>query len=209
MQGILMEASWVIKLFDLVLIGAAGIYLLILRPWRPRRMLAGRTPSIDGLFVLGLLLGWASLHHAAPFSDLSIWLVDQTELPAMIVAVDERIAEIESMPEQLWDDLVARFGWASDEPDPLRPSPAPGVLTSSVLPAVHGVTEVLLRTFTYGGSLIVLAVCQVMRLVTDVRRTIRGRPSVSSRRALEARLTALEETLALGQARVEADGANA
>ncbi|MBW2382893.1 MAG: hypothetical protein JRG92_04620 [Deltaproteobacteria bacterium] len=202
-----MEANSVIKLLDWGLLCGAGLYLLLLRPWRPRRMWAGLTPSIDLLFVAGLLLGWASLHYAPPFERFSVWLVDQTELPAMIVAVDDRIAEIEALPEQMWDDLTARFGWTSEAPGPLPPLHAPGVLTSTVLPAVHGVTEVLLRTFVYGGSLIVLAVCQVMRLVTDVRRAIRARASPTSRRALEARLAALEETVLLGQARIGTDSA--
>lgn len=196
-----MESSLLVRLFDAILLAAGLLYLLLLRPWRPRRMLAGLTPSIDLLFAVGLCIGVASLHWAPPFTRLADWLVAQTELPEILAEVDARIHALETLPERTWDDLLARLGWGVESPAPPPAPPDAGVMVRSVLPAVNAVAEALLRAFVYGGSLIVLAVCQVMRLVTDVRRALRDRPRPAGRSALEARVAALEEALALSQAR--------
>ena len=171
-----MEANIVIKLFGCVLGAAGGLYLLLLRPWRPRRMLAGLTPSIDLLFVAGLALGMAALHYPTPFERVAIWLVEQTELPQMLAGVDDRIAAAEALPGQMWREWTAHFDFSGEtEPEPVAAAREPGLMATTLLPAVHGVTQALLRATVYWGSLVLLAVCQVMRLVTDVTRALVAR----------------------------------
>jgi hypothetical protein len=104
---------------DLPLLILAALYALSLRPWRPIRMFRNRVVLVDALFVCSLAVGWASLHHPAPFVDTAQFLVDQTDLPETLEAIDDRIEEIEELPEQLWRDLKERLGLAVEPPAPL------------------------------------------------------------------------------------------
>lgn len=190
-----MEATLLGKVLVGGLAAVAIVYLLMLRPWRPRRMWARRAPAIDLLFLGALAVGLAAVVGAPPFERIALVLVEQTDLPETLGAIDDRIREVETLPEQIWADLTARFGW-SDEPPPEVALPdEPGVVSGAVLPSVVAVVEVLIRAFVYWGSLISLAVCLVMRLVVGVKRAVSAavaRPSHADL-MLEGRVAELEE----------------
>jgi hypothetical protein len=193
-----MEATLLINILTAGLCAFALLYVLLLRPWRPRRFAERFAPGIDALFLLGLATGTAALYSAPPFERGAAVLVELTDLPATLLDLDGQITRLETMPERIWADLSWRMGWGSEPPAPPDGPPAPGLVTENVRPAVDAVVEVLLRAFTYWGSLIVLAVSLVMR-------GIAGRPPKKARQAperrhadlaLEARVASLEESLA-------------
>jgi len=190
-----MEATLLGNLLVAALAAVAVLYLLLLRPWRPRRMWARRALSIDLLFVAALGLGVAAVVGSAPFEGVATMLVDQTDLPATLTAIDARILEVEALPERIWNDLTARLGW-TDEPPLPPPDPGPGVVAGAVLPSVVAVVEVLVRAFVYWGCLISLAVCLVMRIVVGVKRAVSAAVSAPSPDAmLEGRISELEEVV--------------
>jgi hypothetical protein len=206
-----MEPSLLIKMLSLVLASSALVYLLLLRPWRPARMKARLLPSIDIMFVIGLAFGTAALYEEVAFPRMAGVLVDQTGLPASVADVDRRIEHIEQLPTQLWNDLVERFSWTEVE-EPLPPEPAPpiarsepGLVEGTLVPAVTSVVEVLLRTVVYWSSLMVLALCQVMRLASAAIRRFRRREAPTTPAldvaSLHGRISAIEERIAALPAR--------
>lgn len=189
-----MEATLLGKVLVGGLAAVGLVYVLLLRPWRPRRMWARRAPAIDLLFMVALAIGVAAVVGAPPFARIARVLVDQTDLPATLGTIDDRIREVEALPEQIWSDLTSRLGWSDEPPADLQPPDEPGVVSGAVLPSVVAVVEVLIRAFVYWGSLISMAVCLVMRLVVGVKRALtaavaRPRPDVM----LEGRVAELEE----------------
>jgi hypothetical protein len=201
------ETTLVIKILSGLLLISASFYLLLLRPWRPRRMLDRMLPSIDLLFVIGLTIGVASLYEESLFPKLASALVQATGLPESAAAVDQRIADLEQLPQRLWDDLVSGLGWGDvDEPALAELAPAPiddepGMIEGSFIPAITSAVELLLRSVVYWSALIVLLVCQVMRLAAAALRRLRDRATLRRERelatldgrvaAIEARLSAL------------------
>lgn len=191
-------SSLVAEPLDLPLLILAALYALSLRPWRPIRMFRNRVVLVDALFVCSLAVGWASLHHPAPFVDTAQFLVDQTDLPETLEAIDDRIEEIEELPEQLWRDLKEHLGLAVEPPAPLpvagQGTEPSGRVEAAILPAVVDITEGVLRCTAYAVGLLALLLCQALRGVAGIRRAVGdGRPT---RQALEERVTALEESLA-------------
>jgi hypothetical protein len=202
-----MEPILLIKLLSGLLLASASLYLLLLKPWRPSRMLDRMVPSIDLLFVVGLALGVAALYEESVFPRLASALVSETGLPESTAAVDQRISDLEQLPQRLWDDLVASLSWgeadgpALPEPPPATPGDEPGMVEGSFIPAITSIVELLLRSFVYWSALLVLVVCQVMRLVAAALRRLRGRgasapmpelPALAGRvAAIEAQLSAL------------------
>ncbi len=189
-----MENPLVIKALAGVLAWAALVYLLLLRPWRPRRLLTNLTPSVDLLFLSGLLVGVMALYQPAPFRQAAEALVAQTALPANLAALDERIDSIEQLPERLWAELAEQLGRPPAESERAPIADERGRLERTLMPGIVGLLEILLRGLGYAGSLLALAVGQVLRLVAGLRRAPADRP-VRRSAALEARVAALEETL--------------
>ncbi len=189
-----MEATLLGKVLVGGLAAIALLYLLMLRPWRPRRMWERRAPAVDLLFVVALATGVVAVSGAPPFQRIAEVLVEQTDLPETLGTIDDRIRAIETLPERIWEDLTARFGWSDEPPEPAPSDTGPGVVTSAVLPGVVAIVEVLVRAFVYWGSLISLAVCLVMRIVIGVKRAVGA--AVARPRAdplLEGRVAELEE----------------
>ncbi len=189
----------------LPLLSLAGLYLMLLRPWRPRRLWSHRAPSVDLFFVLVVSSGLSALYWPAPFERVAIALVEQTELPATVRDVDARIAAVESLPERLWADIKARLGFGDEAP----PAPVPahaadrtgsdsaqpvGPLEAALLPGVVGLCEGLLRTTVYLVSLLAIIIAQLLRGLAGLRRRLaqRARPLG----ALEARVASLEAQIA-------------
>jgi hypothetical protein len=177
----------------LPLLGFAALYLLLLRPWRPLRLIRNRVPIVDALFVASLVVGASTLHYPEPYVETAHFLVDQTDLPETLDAIDDRIEAVEGLPETLWHDLKESLGFTVELPPPLPATPPAGRVEAAVMPAVIGLTEGVLRCTAYAVSLLALALCQALRLVAGIRRAVEGRPA---RRALEERVAALEESLA-------------
>ena len=94
----------------------------------------------------------------------------QIERHSAHVPIDARIVEVESLPERMWADLTARLGWSSGEvePDASAVAPEPGVVESTVLPAVHGIVETLMRGFVWIGALCVLALSALYAVYGEV-----------------------------------------
>ncbi|MFL2936182.1 MAG: hypothetical protein ACJZ7Z_05565 [Myxococcota bacterium] len=192
-----MEAATLIKALTALLLAGAGLYLLILRPWRLERLVRGRVPSVDGLFLLALVMGLASLHSGPPFEQVALRMVEYTELPETLMEVDLQIEAIEQWPQQVWSDLMARVGW--DDPElRLQPEPPePGWVTETVLPSVLAVIETILRGFVYWGSLVLMAVCLAVRLAIGLVRSVRNKSGRANEQNLEAEVSRLEEKIAI------------
>ena len=185
-----------IKALTALLLAGTGLYLLLLRPWRLERLIRGRVPSVDGLFLLALIMGLASLHSGPPFEQVALRMVEYTDLPETLLEIDLQIQAIEQWPQQVWADLMARLGW--DNPEPLLRSetPEPGWVTESVLPSVLAVIETILRGFVYWGSLVLMAVCLAVRLAIGLVRSVRNRSDRTNEKKLEGEVTRLEEKIA-------------
>jgi hypothetical protein len=193
-----MESSLWIKLLASGLAGFALLYVLRLRPWRPRRFWNALSPSVDLLFLSGVLLGVLALFEPMPFDGGARLLLDQTDLPASLDSLDREIAELADAPRRLWIELLDQIGLAQAAPAP----PAPydpvrdGHLQRRVLPAVQAIVSVLLRAFFYAGSLMVIAVALVMRIFSRWRAAHPPRDPAPRPASLEERVLALEESLA-------------
>jgi len=188
-----MEASFVIDMLSAALVFLCALYLLFLRPWRVRRLIERRAPSIDLFFMAALLAGAAALHYPEPFTRTAQFLVTQSELPDTLRDVDRRIESIEALPEQIWNDLSETLGWAHP-PEPPPPPPETGVVEASVMPSVVGVVEASLRCGVYAGSLLALVLAQLMRLLAGLGQRRRA-GNAPGERDLEARVRALEARL--------------
>lgn len=191
-----MEANLFGKLLTAVLMMGVFFYLLFLRPWRPRRLWQRRVPSVDILFLIALAMGFSSIYSESPYERAAVRVVALTELPETLWQVDERIHFMQELPERVWDNLTERLGWGSDEPEPTPVVPDPTWISDAVLPAVAGVVEMLLRSFVYGGSLMLMAVCQATRLAVGVKRFVSNQRGQSGQSALEERVAKLEQTIA-------------
>jgi len=191
-----MEAALVIKLLSGALLAWSVVYVLLLRPWRPVRLIRNVVPSIDLLFFTGVVVAVIALHNPLPFRTGAELVIGQTELRETLADVDQRITSVEQLPERTWQRLMSRLGWIVEDAPEAGPAPdAPGRLTTAVLPAVEGLVEVLLRAIALWGAVIVLAICQVMRLVVGLRRWQRDRARRKEPLSLDARVMALEEAL--------------
>jgi len=193
-----MESSFWIKLFASALASFSLLYVLRLRPWRPRRFWRALSPSVDLLFLSGVLLGALALFEPMPFDRGASLLIAQTELPAHLDALDREIAELAAAPRQLWIDLLEQIGLPGAAPAPPAPYDAArdGHLQHRVLPAVEAIVSVLLRAFFYAGSLLVITVALVMRIFTRWRAAHPSLESPPRPASLEERVRALEESLA-------------
>lgn len=189
-----MEATLLGKALTASLAALGLVYLLFLRPWRPRRLWARRVPAVDALFVLALAIGLAAVHWPPPFERVAVLLIDQTDLPETLSGIDLRIREIEQLPERIWNDLTVRLGWTTAPESPAPIETAPGPVTTRVLPALTAVVEVLVRAFVYWGSLITLSLCLVVRLAVGLTRSVVAAvPERRPDRMLEGRIAELEE----------------
>ncbi len=192
-----MEATLLGKALTALIAAIGLLYLLFLRPWRLRRLWDRRVPAVDALFIVALAIGLAAVRWPPPFERIAVVLIDQTDLPETLADVDLRIREIEQLPERIWNDLTTRLGWTGEAAVPMPVDDEPGLVTTTVLPALTAVVEVLVRAFVYWGSLIALALCLVVRLAVGLTRSVVA--AVPKRtppdRMLEGRISELEETI--------------
>ncbi|MFP6639435.1 MAG: hypothetical protein VCC04_04255 [Myxococcota bacterium] len=199
-----MEASILGKLLTALLLLGALVYLSFLRPWRPQRLWERRTPAVDLLFVAALAMGLAALHAEAPFPQAARRVVEMTELPETLWEVDLEIQLLRQWPEQRWNELTTRLGW--DDPEPLEEGLAAeeAWISNAVLPSVIAVVEVLLRGMVYWGSLMVMVVCQAIRLAVGLTRAIRNHGARGAEVAIDSQIARLEQKIATLETRLEA-----
>jgi len=166
-----MQAPLIIELGMAPIVLASVFYLLMLRPWRLRRMIARRVPSVDLLFLAGVALAGLALLEPLPFDRAAVALTETTTLPGSLAEIDQRIAEIETLPERMWADLTARLGWGAADASEVEPViPGDGPVAGAVLPAVHGIVSGLMRAFVWAGSLAILVIAQLMRGIAGLRQ---------------------------------------
>jgi hypothetical protein len=196
-----MDASLWIKIGMAPIALAALFYFVMLRPWRPQRMGSRRAPGVDLLFIGAALLGSLAVLQPAPFEQAAIALIETTDLPASLAEIDQRIEDVETLPERMWADLTAKLGWGGavqpeDEVDEVDKVARDGLVSAAVLPAVHGVISALMRGFLWVGCLFVLAIAQVMRGLSGLRRREVPEPALRSfDQLIDDRVAALEESL--------------
>ena len=130
-----MEAGILSKSLTGLLFASTLVYLVFLRAWRIRRLWERRVSSVDGLFLTALAMGLAAIYAESPFQNLSVLLIEYTGLPETVLQIDMQIEFIKQLPQEVWNDLVMRFGW--DEPAPL-PAPPTEPFASRVFVHILG-----------------------------------------------------------------------
>lgn len=190
-----MEVSGFVKPLFGSLLSLAFLYLLVLRPWRPRLFLAGLSPSLDLLFLATLVLAASALLEPRPFDRGAALLIAQTDLPDTIAEVDTRISDLEALPERLWADLKASIGFGDDEIAPPPPVLVrPGSVEATVIQAVGEIVSMILRVYTYLSCVLALWVLLVVRLFSRSRASHPGQRQREE--DLEHRVATLEASLA-------------
>lgn len=159
------EASVLVKPLLWVLAAQALLYLLALRPWRVRELPRAFSPSIDGFFVALVTLGVVALVEPRPFDLASAHVIAQTSLPESVATIDFEIAELERMPDRLWQEIKASFGFGPPPPVP-GPTPMlrPGAVEAAVVGAVLEIVSMLMRVYVYLAAVLALWMTIVMRL---------------------------------------------
>jgi hypothetical protein len=189
-----MEADVIIGLLTWPLWAFALAYGLAFRPWRWRHLGGAFFPSLDLLMCGALASGVMALYHPMPLERAATGLVDWTGLPEQMRSIDLQIHELETLPERTWLSVKEELGLSGDEPVVVPPPPEPGPVSASILPAVEGLVEVVLRFGAYGASLAVMGVALVMRLWFMGSRR-RSEARARNRESLEARIRDLEEAV--------------
>ena len=191
-----MEANAISQLLWGGLIFSAGLYLLVIRPWRPTRMWSNRVASVDLLWAFGVAIGAIALWGTPLFKQGAWLLIDQTELPLTLAILDGRLESIALLPDQIWSELAERMGWAAPLPPQAAEIPQPGLISAAVLPSVVEILSMLLRTFAYAWALLTLTLCLAVRLAVGAKRVATGLVTRPTQDALLAgRVADLEETV--------------
>ncbi|MAJ60005.1 MAG: hypothetical protein CBC48_08495 [bacterium TMED88] len=191
-----MEANAISQLLWAGLFFAAGLYLLVLRPWRPTRMWSNRAASVDILWACGVAIGAIAL-MGTPLFERGAWLlIDQTELPLTLAILDGRLESIALLPDRIWSELTERMGWAASPPPQNAEAPQSGLVSAAVLPSVVEILSLLIRIFAYAWGLLTVTVCLAVRLAVGAKRAVTDlvtRPSTDA--LLAGRVADLEETV--------------
>ena len=191
-----MEANAISQLLWGGLIFAAGLYLLVIRPWRPTRMWSNRVTSVDLLWACGIAIGAIAL-LGTPLFERGAWLlIDQTELPLTLAILDGRLESIALLPDQIWSELAERMGWAAPSPPQAAEVPQAGLISAAVLPSVVEILSMLIRIFAYAWALLTITFCLAVRLAVGAKRAVTGlmtRPAPDAQ--LAGRVADLEETV--------------
>lgn len=156
--GLVKPLAWVIGL-------QAALYVLALRPWRPRELLRAASPSLDLFAALLVLMACVALVEPHPFDRAAGWLVARTSLPESIAAIDTQLADLEGLPDRLWADLKATFGF--DEPPPHVPPSRierPGAIEAAVVGAVCEIVSIVMRAYVYVTCVVSLWMAIIVRL---------------------------------------------
>ena len=186
----MVEVSGLVKFLLWALAFVAGLYLLALRPWRPKAFLLGLSPSVDLFFLAILALATLSLMESQPFEAAAGYVIAHTSLPDGLAQIDITIAELEDTPTRLWAELVAQLGFGDPPPPAATRWPTrPGPVEATIVTAVGEIISMTLRAYTYLACLTTLWMTLVMRLFM--------RSSAARRMARDAAFEDLEQRLAL------------
>lgn len=198
-----MEAGILSKSLTGLLFASTLVYLVFLRAWRIRRLWERRVSSVDGLFLTALAMGLAAIYAESPFQNLSVLLIEYTGLPETVLQIDMQIEFIKQLPQEVWNDLVMRFGWDEPAPLPAPPTEPFGWVSAALLPAVAVAVEVMLRTLVYWSSFLLIAVCFALRLAVGVTRGVRNWSSSRSEDEMDEQLAKLQEKVAILERRLQ------
>ena len=159
------EASALVKPLLWVVGAQALLYLLALRPWRVREIHRALSPSVDLTFLMLVVLGVIALVEPRPFDWLSEGLVAETSLPESLNSIDQEIAELGEMPDRVWEEIKASFGF-TEPPPVIAPSLVmrPGAIESAVVNAVEEVVSAVMRFYAYVAAVLSLWMLIIMRL---------------------------------------------
>ncbi len=158
-QGLVKPLFWVVAL-------QALFYVIVLRPWRVRDLARALSPGIDLFAVLLVLLAILALGTPEPFDRAAAWLIERTSLPDSIAMIDIELAELEQLPERLWAELKATFGF--DGPAPPAGPPMllerPGAVEAAVVGAVEEVVSIVMRAYVYLTCVVTLWLAALVRI---------------------------------------------
>jgi tellurite resistance protein TehA-like permease len=190
------EAPLLVKPLLWVLAAQALLYLLALRPWRLRELPRAFSPSIDLFFVVLVVLGVLALVEPRPFDLASERVIAQTSLPESLATIDFEIAELQTVPDRIWLEIKASFGFA---PPPPVPDPTlvlrPGAVEAAVVEAVAEIVSMLMRVYVYLAVILGLWMTIVMRLFVRSSTARRLRDERAWQTVLEAEWRARSETV--------------
>ncbi len=159
------EGPGLVKPLVWVVGAQALLYLLVLRPWRVRELIRVISPGIDVFAVLLFCLALMALLEPRPFDDSAAFLIDRTSLPDGIATIDAQLADLEQLPDRLWADLKATFGF--DEPPPRVPPSRierPGAVEAAVIGAVREIVSIVMRAYVYLTCVLSLWFAIIVRL---------------------------------------------
>jgi len=186
------DAWGLVKPLAWVLVFQLALYVVVLRPWRVRELARSLSPSID-LFALALLAaGLVALAEPRPFDASAGWLVERTSLPESIATIDAQLADLEQLPDRLWADIKATFGF--DAPPPRVPPSRverPGTVESAVVGAVCEIVSIVMRAYVYLTCVVSLWMAIIVRLFV---RSITAR-QLRDERLIEATADAMGDHL--------------
>ncbi|MGH0037414.1 MAG: hypothetical protein ACQGVK_20495 [Myxococcota bacterium] len=147
-----------------------------------------RVPRADVLFAVAFAAGWIAVVSPGSFRPLARAALASSGVPAVLVEADARLASVEAIPPDLWNELRERVGWPFEGESPMGPIPLRGgrTLQERALPALEAWVVGWMRTSTWLGATGALLFAYVWR-----RWASRG----SRLRDLEERVEALEAEL--------------
>lgn len=186
------EASALVKPLVFIIGFQAALYVLVLRPWRVRELGRALSPSLD-LFAASLVaIACVALLEPRPMEDAARWLVAQTTLPDSIATIDAQLAEVEHLPDRLWADIKATFGFEAPPPHvPPSSLERPGTVEAAVVGAVEEIVAIVMRVYVYLTCVVSLWIAIIVRLVA---RSLTAR-QLRDERLIEATADAVESQL--------------
>jgi len=162
----------------------------------------------DLLFALALAMTVASVATPTLFDTAAQKVVDLSPLPAALSGADARVAKIAALPQELFDDLLARVGYGTDdkEDDEQETEPpeilaatsddgeivtasdaltalAQGPFTETIRPSIDSLVAIVLRGAALMGGTFLMLTALAMRSSSTTAQRLRD---------LTARLDVLE-----------------
>ena len=159
-------------------------YALAFRVWR------APVAGADLIFALSLALAAASLTAPAAFQFPTRALVERSPLPVALEQADARVAALATLPGELIEAALDRFGYAGAEPaldSPPEETPIQsGSFVAGIRPSIEGLISSVLRGFGLCLGALGMLTALALRVATM---------AVRKAQMLSLRLAALERHL--------------
>jgi len=163
---------------EILLLGVAAIslvYVLYFRIW------VALAAGSDLLFVAALALSVTSVALPTLYETAAADLLEHTPVPAALASADQRVAALESLPQELIDRALESLGYEREETEPVAYEPGP--FETRVRPALEALITTILRVTSFLCATLILGLALALRSSTSTARELR---------ALERRLDRLE-----------------